>query len=93
MAEPLVIPGDRGECHNEVEVTILIKQTLSNASIEEIDAAIWGCGIGLDLTLRDVQKELKRLGRPWERSKSFDFISANVTVYQRLKRLKRKVTT
>ncbi|REL36061.1 fumarylacetoacetate hydrolase family protein [Thalassotalea euphylliae] len=87
LAEPLVIPKERGECHNEVEVTILIKETLSNASVEEIDAAIWGCGIGLDLTLRDVQKELKRLGRPWERSKSFD-LSAPMSPFIPLEEIK-----
>ena len=31
-----------------------------------------GMTLGLDLTLRDVQSEMKKRGHPWELSKSFD---------------------
>ena len=31
-----------------------------------------GVGLGLDLTLRDLQTELKSKGHPWERAKAFD---------------------
>jgi 2-keto-4-pentenoate hydratase/2-oxohepta-3-ene-1,7-dioic acid hydratase in catechol pathway len=72
LAEPVVIPQDLGECHNETEVAILIKQTLSCASVEQTQQAIWGVGLGLDLTLRDVQSTLKSKGHPWERAKAFD---------------------
>lgn len=33
--------------------------------------AIAGVGLGLDLTLRDLQEQLKRQGQPWERAKAF----------------------
>lgn len=69
---PLVIPANLGECHNELEVAILLKSPLTNADINEVKQAIWGVGIGLDLTLRDVQASLKAQGYPWERAKSFD---------------------
>ena len=36
------------------------------------DAAIAGIGLGLDLTLRDLQNELKKKGHPWEVAKAFD---------------------
>lgn len=72
LTQPLVIPKERGECHNEVELSVLIDRPLKNATAQQAMQAICGIGIGLDLTLRDVQKELKRLGRPWERAKSFD---------------------
>ncbi|WP_111978517.1 fumarylacetoacetate hydrolase family protein [Algibacillus agarilyticus] len=61
-----------GPCHNETELAVLIKQPLTKACIDEIDAAIWGYGIALDLTLREVQARAKKMGRPWERAKSFD---------------------
>ncbi|WP_199608946.1 fumarylacetoacetate hydrolase family protein [Flocculibacter collagenilyticus] len=70
---PIKIPVDQGECHNEVEITALISKPLKNASLGEVESAIWGLGIGLDLTLRDVQARLKKLGRPWEVAKGFDF--------------------
>ncbi|MCU7555973.1 fumarylacetoacetate hydrolase family protein [Alteromonas sp. ASW11-19] len=73
MQNPLRIPEGKGECHNELEVAVLLKQPLCNASVGEVLAAIWGIGLGLDLTLRDVQQTLKQKGLPWERSKAFDF--------------------
>lgn len=72
MGKPLCIPTDQGECHNELEVAVLLKHALCKATEDEVLAAIWGIGLGLDLTLRDVQRELKAQGQPWERAKSFD---------------------
>lgn len=69
---PLIIPVDKGECHNEAEVAILIKSPLKHVTPQQAMQGVWGIGIGLDLTLRDVQKELKSLGRPWELAKAFD---------------------
>jgi 2-keto-4-pentenoate hydratase/2-oxohepta-3-ene-1,7-dioic acid hydratase in catechol pathway len=66
------IPAGRGECHHETEITILIGKTLKDAGEAECHAAIAGIGLGLDLTLRDVQNELKKKGHPWEVAKAFD---------------------
>ena len=72
MSEPLVVPSDKGECHNELEVSVLLQSPLTCANESAVKQAIWGIGLGLDLTLRDVQKELKQQGQPWERAKAFD---------------------
>ena len=72
MHEPIAIPTDKGECHNELEVSVLLKSPLKNASNDEVKEAIWGIGLGLDLTLREIQAALKKQGQPWERAKSFD---------------------
>jgi fumarylpyruvate hydrolase len=34
---------------------------------------VWGYAVGLDMTRRDLQGEAKKLGRPWDIGKSFDF--------------------
>ena len=73
MSQPLVIPLDKGECHNELEVAVLLKQPLCRADNEEALNAIWGVGLALDFTLRDVQRSLKEKGLPWERCNAFDF--------------------
>ena len=70
--EPIAVPTDKGECHNELEVSVLLKSSLKNASEDEVKSAMWGIGLGLDLTLREVQATLKKQGQPWERAKSFD---------------------
>jgi 2-keto-4-pentenoate hydratase/2-oxohepta-3-ene-1,7-dioic acid hydratase in catechol pathway len=72
LNNPVVIPKNMGPCHNELELTVLIKSTLCQATVQEVKAAIWGVGLGLDLTLRDVQSSLKKQGHPWERAKAFD---------------------
>jgi 2-keto-4-pentenoate hydratase/2-oxohepta-3-ene-1,7-dioic acid hydratase in catechol pathway len=72
MAQPLMIPTHQGECHNELEVAILLKSPLVKVSPHEVESAIWGVGLGLDLTLRTMQNKLKKQGHPWERAKSFD---------------------
>ena len=72
MAAPLALPEGRGECHHEVELALLIGSRLSSASRAEAAQAIWGYGVGLDLTLRQLQSALKSKGHPWERAKAFD---------------------
>lgn len=73
VEKPLIIPVEYGECHNEIEIAVLLKKPLKNATENEAACAIWGIGVGLDLTLRDLQKQQKTLGRPWEVAKSFDY--------------------
>ena len=73
ISKPLVIPADMGECHNELEVALLVAKPLRQCSSEQTAAdALYGVGLALDLTLRDVQQKLKDKGQPWERAKAFD---------------------
>lgn len=72
LAPEFAIPMQQGAVHNELEIAVLIAKPLKNASYDEVAAAIWGYGLALDLTLRDVQAKLKQLGRPWEIAKGFD---------------------
>ena len=66
------IPANQGEVHNETELAVLIAKPLKQADFATVNDAIWGYSLALDLTLRDVQAELKKLGRPWELAKGFD---------------------
>lgn len=67
------IPSGRGSCHHETEISLLIGSTLTGQVSEaEARAAIAGMTLGLDLTLRDVQNQLKQQGHPWEVAKAFD---------------------
>ncbi len=72
LDEPIVIPEYSQSCHHETELAILFRNRLSKATPDEIEDAIAGYGIGLDLTLRDVQQQLKEKGYPWEKAKAFD---------------------
>src|SRR5690606_22522641 len=72
LADGFAIPQDQGECHHELELAVLIGKPLKNASEAEVRNAILGYGIGLDLTLRDLQNRLKEKSHPWEVAKAFD---------------------
>ncbi|RLT91989.1 MAG: fumarylacetoacetate hydrolase family protein [Ketobacter sp.] len=68
----ILIPKEQGSCHHELEMSVLIGKTLTNATEQEVKDAILGFGLGLDLTLRDLQSKLKAKSHPWEIAKSFD---------------------
>ncbi|MCB1776697.1 MAG: fumarylacetoacetate hydrolase family protein [Candidatus Competibacteraceae bacterium] len=72
LDQPIHLPLGRGACHHEVELAVLVGQRLQNADIETARQAIAGYGVALDLTLRDLQNELKKKGHPWETAKAFD---------------------
>lgn len=55
------LPDDRGVIHYEIELLLRLNDDL------QIDAL----SLGLDLTLRDIQKDLKQNGWPWEIGKVF----------------------
>ncbi|MGP9802395.1 fumarylacetoacetate hydrolase family protein [Rheinheimera sp. NSM] len=66
------LPQQQGAVHNETELAVLIAKPLRQADFASVNDAIWGYSLALDLTLRDVQAQLKQLGRPWEIAKGFD---------------------
>lgn len=64
-----------GSCHYECELCVRVGRDLSmrqQYSHAELLASIDAVTLGLDLTLRDLQTELKKQGYPWERAKAFD---------------------
>ncbi len=68
----VIIPDYSQNCHHELELALLIGK--QGKRIPEADALsyIAGYGVAIDLTLRDVQDELKEKGLPWEIAKGFD---------------------
>jgi len=72
LTRPLDFPCNQGEVHFEAELAVLIGRPLTKASASEVESAILGYGLALDLTLRDLQSKLKEKGQPWERAKGFD---------------------
>jgi len=72
LDKPLQLPTGLGECHNELEIALLVKSPITKGGSINLSESIWGVGLGLDLTLRDLQSSLKAKGHPWERAKAFD---------------------
>ena len=70
---PIVFPRHGRELHHEVELVLVIGCYVPYRCTEEQAVHyIGGVGLGLDLTLRDVQAELRKKGLPWEAAKSID---------------------
>ncbi len=58
--------------HYEVEVVVRIGKQGQNINEEEALSYIDAVTLGADLTLRDLQKQAKEKGLPWEEAKSFE---------------------
>jgi 5-carboxymethyl-2-hydroxymuconate isomerase len=70
--EAIVIPPYSRECHYEAELALLVGTTGKNIPADRAMEHVAGYGVAIDLTLRDVQGELKKKGLPWEIAKGFD---------------------
>ena len=68
----IIHPDYGNELHHEVELLLLIGETVKKANNAQSEEAIIGYGVGLDMTLRDVQDGLKKKGHPWTLAKCFD---------------------
>jgi acylpyruvate hydrolase len=72
QGEPAVIPPYGRTCHHEVELAVLIGKWGKNIPVKTAMRHVAGYGVGIDLTMRDVQDRLKAAGLPWEKAKGFD---------------------
>jgi fumarylpyruvate hydrolase len=66
-------PTKTSDVHHEIEMVVALKSGGRNIPVAKALDHVWGYGVGLDMTRRDLQGEAKKLGRPWEVGKSFDF--------------------
>ena len=71
--ENIIHPDFANDLHHEVELVLYIGETVKNV---DDDATAWraihGYAVGLDMTMRDLQNQLKDKGDPWTLSKCFD---------------------
>ena len=68
----LPYPDKTKDFHFEIELVVALKS--GGKSIAAADALkhVYGYAVGLDMTRRDLQSEMKKAGRPWEIGKSFE---------------------
>jgi fumarylpyruvate hydrolase len=79
---PDTLVGDGGEfpyparsmdVHHEIELVVALGSGGCDIPAPSALDCVWGYAVGLDMTRRDLQGELKKAGRPWEAGKAFDF--------------------
>jgi len=70
--EPFPYPSKTQDVHFEIEMVVALGKGGTNIPVESALDHVYGYGVGLDMTRRDLQGEAKKMGRPWEMGKGFD---------------------
>lgn len=67
-------PPGTSDLHHEVELVVALGRDAPAGvvALEEAMALVFGYGVGLDLTRRDLQATAKAKGMPWDTGKAFD---------------------
>jgi fumarylpyruvate hydrolase len=65
-------PDKSSDVHHEIEMIVALKSGGRNIPVESALDCVFGYGVGLDMTRRDLQGECKKMGRPWEIGKAFE---------------------
>jgi fumarylpyruvate hydrolase len=68
----LPFPVQTEDLHHEVELVVALGAGGRNVSPDDAATMIFGAGVGIDLTRRDLQAVAKKAGRPWDMAKGFD---------------------
>jgi fumarylpyruvate hydrolase len=68
----LPYPPATSDLHHEVEMVVALGAGGANVAPADALALVWGYGVGLDLTRRDMQAVAKENRRPWDFAKGFD---------------------
>lgn len=65
-------PPQSHDVEHEIELVVALKKGGDNLTRDEAEDCVFGYGVGLDMTRRDLQTELKKAGRSWETAKAFE---------------------
>ena len=68
----LPYPSLTANLHHEIELVVAIGTGGKNIKAADAHQHIFGYAVGLDMTRRDLQNEMKKQGRPWCIGKAFD---------------------
>ena len=70
--QAMAYPALSKDVHHELEMVVALGKGGSNIPADQALDHVWGYGLGLDMTRRDLQGEAKKMGRPWDTGKAFD---------------------
>ncbi len=65
-------PPRTANLHHEIELVVAIGTGGRNIPVERALDHVYGYGVGLDMTRRDLQNAAKKEGKPWDMGKGFD---------------------
>ena len=67
-----IYPHYSQQVEHEIELVVAIGKSGSRIPASQAADYVAGFAVGLDMTCRDIQRQAKQLGRPWELAKGFD---------------------
>jgi fumarylpyruvate hydrolase len=65
-------PRKTSDVHHEIELIVALKSGGTDISLENALDHVYGYAVGIDMTRRDLQAEMKAARRPWEIGKAFE---------------------
>ncbi len=65
-------PPATADLHHEIELVAALGAGGRDIDPQDALGLVWGYGVGIDLTRRDLQAVAKDSGRPWDMAKGFD---------------------
>jgi fumarylpyruvate hydrolase len=65
-------PSASNDVHHEIEMVVALKSGGTGIPVGKALDCVFGYGVGLDMTRRDLQGKAKDMGRPWEVGKAFE---------------------
>ncbi len=65
-------PPKTSDVHHEIELVVALASGGMDLAVEKATECVFGYAVGLDMTRRDLQGRMKKLGRPWEIGKAFE---------------------
>jgi len=68
----MAYPKLSNDVHYEIEMVVAIGKSGADIPADSALDHVYGYGVGLDMTRRDLQGEAKKMGRPWDTGKAFD---------------------
>lgn len=68
----IAYPSMTKNFHHEVELVVALKSGGANIKPDAALDLVYGYAVGVDLTRRDLQQQMKDKGRPWDVGKAFD---------------------
>lgn len=71
-AHQLPYPPQTQNLHHEIELVVALASGGAGIDPATALAHVWGYGVGVDLTRRDLQDVAKQTRRPWDLAKGFD---------------------
>jgi fumarylpyruvate hydrolase len=68
----MAYPSQTANLHHEIELVVAIGRGGHDIAAAEAARHVWGYAVGLDMTRRDLQNDMKKQGRPWCIAKAFE---------------------